>query len=119
MPTTATSKTQAMNIYDLARRIQSLKPGHRMTVSRDILREAAPHSPLLGFGGPVWSQCDLVLEKIVGSAFEFKAWEDERGNYVFERLKNPLRDGSRTYVSPDRRHHFDGPFAGIYHPKTK
>lgn len=108
-----------MNIHFIVSQIQSLKPGHYMTVSGDILREAAPRSPLLGFGGPVLSPCELALEKIVGSAFEFRAWEDERGNYVFERLKTPLRDGLRTYVSPDRLQYYNGPFAGIYYPKTK
>lgn len=107
-----------MNIYELARRIQSLKPGFRMTVDGDILRELANPTHLLGIGGPVWSPRDLVLENVVGSGFEFKAWEDVGGNFVFERLRKPLRDGSRTYVSPDRRHHFDGPFLGIYTPKN-
>lgn len=113
------SKRNTVNIYDLARRIQSLKPGHQMVVSGDILLAMAPPAPLLGLGGPTWSPCDQVLEKIAGSAFEFKAWENMQGNFVFERLRKPLSDGSRTYVSPDRRHHFDGPFACIYYPKTK
>lgn len=108
-----------MNIYFISSRIQSLKPGHYMTVSGDILLAMAPPSPPLCFGGPTWSPCDQVLEKIAGSAFEFKAWENMQGDFVFERLRKPLRDGSRTYVSPDRRHFFNEPICGIYSPKTQ
>lgn len=46
----------------------------------------------------------MVLESIVGSAYEFWYWEDQMsGNVTFGRLEKPLDDGRRTFVSPDRR----------------
>lgn len=106
-----------MNVYDLARQIGSIPPGHQIVVSRHVLAEVAPSAPLVGFGGPTWTPPERVMENIVGSAYEFRFFEDiQSGDVVFVRLREPLKDGSRTYVSPDRREHFKLGSDGRYWP---
>ncbi len=58
------------------------------------------------------------MEDIVGSSYNFRFWEDEYNETVtFERLKEPLRDGARSYVSPDREDMFVKGMDGLYrHP---
>lgn len=60
------------------------------------------------YNGVKWRAGDLVLEKIVGSAYEYSYWEDcSNGHLVFERRFKPLELGQgRTYVSPDQRDRF-------------
>lgn len=108
-----------MNIYDLAKDIGRISPGQRITVSRFVLDKVAPPAPLVGFGGPTWTPPERVMENIVGSAYEFLFWtEPESGNVVFQRLREPLKDGSRTYVSPDRREHYKLGTDGRYWPNN-
>lgn len=106
-----------MNIYSLAKQISEIEPGQRITVSRYVLEDVAPPCQLTGLGGPTWTPPERVLENIVGSAYEFRFWiQPESGNVVFERLHAALRDGSRTYVSPDRRERFHVGPDGLYRP---
>jgi hypothetical protein len=91
-------------IRHLANEISKLKPGFRMTIDRHILHDIHP-VPMVGIGGPEWNAVDQIMESIVGSAYEFRYWTDpQTGNVTFERLREPLKDGERTYVSPDKRH---------------
>ena len=44
------------------------------------------------------------MESIAGSAYEWRFWEDKMNStVVFERLREPVNENLRTYVSPDRR----------------
>ena len=101
---TLTEET-TMNYRDLAHRIQQLQPGQRIEVSGHVLRDMEPRGVFAIFRTE--TAADSVLENIVGSSYEF--WYEENpmtGNTTFGRLKTPLSDGRRTYVSPDRRHHY-------------
>lgn len=54
---------------------------------------------------PGWTIPECIMENIVGSAYEFTFRQDPTccgPVVIFERLKEPLREG-RTYTSPDRR----------------
>lgn len=63
---------------------------------------------------------DWILEGIVGSAYEYGYREDLfNGDTIYFRLAEPLTDGRRTYVSPDRRDRFDKDFRGFYSLKKK
>ncbi len=87
-----------MTRYSLAKEIQKLKPGQRIEIGQFMLDDIVPI--------PGWTIEDSVMENIVGSSYEFRYWITERGGTVFERLSEPLTDGRRTYVSPDRRYRF-------------
>jgi hypothetical protein len=109
-----------MNIYDIAKRIGSIQPGKRINIDGHLLGKIAPGAHLVGIGGPEWTPAERVMEHIVGSAYEFRFWtEPESGNVVFERLREPLKDGSRTYVSPDRREHYRLGNDGRYWPNAE
>lgn len=109
-----------MNICELAAEIAAISPGQWYTVSPHTLADIAPAMPLAGPLGPTWTPAERVMEKIVGSAYEFQFWSDPRtGNVTFARLKQPLKDGSRTYVSPDRRDRFTQTPDGFYCPNTE
>lgn len=101
---------------DIAREIQRLEPGQWVQIDRRILEDAAPPAPLVGIFGPVWSPPERVMENIIGSAYEYRFREDPvSGNFIFERLREPLGDdGSRTFVSPDRRKYFKQDARGNY-----
>ena len=86
-----------MTYHDIAAQISRLKPGDALTISRHILDCC---SSMPGF-----SIVDCIMESIVGSAYSFVPIVDYRTRSVtFQRLAQPLADGLRTYVSPDRRH---------------
>lgn len=108
-----------MSRHALARKIGSIKPGQWFTIDKDRLQLLAPPMHLTGPLGPLWESAELVMENIIGSATTFRYWENPEGTQVtFEHLKQPLTDGRRTYVSPDRRDRFTKDSAGFYHPKT-
>lgn len=86
---------------ELARIIRrEVKPGQWYAVERECM----PKSTIPGF-----SDGDCVMENILGGAYEFSCdYDPIGGRYLFKRRQTPLpHDGSRTYVSPDRRHLFD------------
>lgn len=92
-----------MDCMDLARVISALAPGQCYSIDRGELNLAAHSARLAGQMGPVWSPAERIMEAIVGSAYEFRFWEDHAAKtVVFERLQQPLDDGRRSYVSPDR-----------------
>src|SRR5258708_2779873 len=96
---------------ELARLIAELKPGQQTRISRFLMRDIEPIASLYD----QWSSADSIMENIVGSAYEFRYWEDlMSGDTVFERLRKPLDDNLRTYVSPDRRHLFTKRPDGFY-----
>lgn len=106
-----------MSLYPISREISKLQPGQRLDVDCEVLRRVFPPMPLVGFGGPTWTPAERAMENILGSAYEFRFWENRHdGTITFERLKEPLRDGLRTYVSPDRRRHFQQRPDGFYEP---
>lgn len=102
-----------LHILDIVRR---LGPGQRVNFSREILYEGSRQG-LEHFMSPSGqTTADLVLENIVGSAYEYGYFEppDLPGRDItFYRLERPLKDGRRTYVSPDRREHFH--FDGLFY----
>jgi hypothetical protein len=109
-----------MNVYQLANHISRISPGQRVQVAWSTLRDAAPPMPLLGWGGPMWTSAERIMENIVGSAHEFRFWEDlPTGAVTFERLKQPLSGDTRTYVSPDRREYYTLDSDGFWRPKRK
>lgn len=94
---------------ELARKIMQLKPGFEIMIDRDILKEVTP--------SPGWTAAEWVMESITGSAYEFTfRFNPESGNTSFRRLREPLTNGLRTYVSPDRRHHVRLRPDGLYEP---
>lgn len=90
-------------------RIMRLKPGKSIAIPRDIFMDM-DHPP--GF-----SSIDWVMEAIPGSSYEYKYHETCDGNVVFSRRESPLKDGLRTYVSPDRRDLFSPRFDGLFEQK--
>ena len=94
-------------------RVCYLLPGKCLKVSRhELQREVRPPH---GF-----SEADWVLEQLPGSAYSIIANEDAKtGDVLFTRVSVGLPDdGSRTYVSPDRRDFYERDLRGIYHLKT-
>lgn len=103
-------------VYHVAKLVSDLKPGFAITVSREELKTVMPMR-MAGPFGPEWNAVDQIMEKIVGSAYSISVWDDPRtGNVTFHRLRQPLEDGRRTFVSPDRREHFTRDFGGTYLP---
>lgn len=106
-----------MNYIELAIEISAIKPGQWYTVNCSELARIAPAMQLAGPFGPTWTPAERIMENIVGSAYEFRFWEDHAtGNITFERLKQPLRYGLRSYVSPDRSHFYTRQPDGLYRP---
>lgn len=104
----------------LADQVSELRPGEHCTVPRYLLDDTMRARCSI-FQDNDWTGADWVLEKIVGSAYEFGYyWELTSGDTIFYRLRQPLTDGRRTYVSPDRRHYYKpwtfGPFAQLFEP---
>ena len=90
----------------VAKRIEQLKPGCAIQISRGILK-GIPHAQLKGPFGPTWSPVDRIMENIVGSSYEILTTTDPiTQNVMFYRLENPLKDDRLAYVSPDRREHY-------------
>lgn len=61
--------------------------------------------------GGRFTPADVILEKIVGSAYEWGYYYNSSSRrYIFSRLATSLKveDEARTYVSPDRRHLYVG-----------
>lgn len=90
--------------------VKRIKPGCSITLSSSILDDIGPArlTP-----DATWSPAERVLENVIGSSYEFQIVESpDSRNVEIHRLSCPLDDGRRTYVSPDRRHHynFDGQF---------
>ena len=109
-----------MNYIDLAHKIAVIEPGQLFTVECHTLESIAPAMPLTGPDGPMWSPPERIMENIVGSAYTFRFWEDrEKGTITFEHLKQPLRDGLRSYVSPDRLEYFTKMPDGFYRPNIR
>lgn len=80
--------------------VGSMKPGQRLDIA---MGELEHHIRGFEYNGVFFSPADRVLENIVGSAYEYSYWIDERRRVViFERLSKPLEEPS-CYVSPDRR----------------
>lgn len=83
--------------YDIAELVSRLKPGEEIAIDRELIPPY--YLEMLG-----WSPVDGVLENIVGSAYDITIFHDvPAGKVFFRRLKEPLKDGRHTYVSPDRR----------------
>jgi hypothetical protein len=104
---------------DLVAQIKAMHPGQWLTVSPHVLRELYPPMQMMWPLGPTWSSPERVMEKVIGSAYEYRFWESrETGDVTFERLRAPLKDGRRTYVSPDRRDRFTCTPDGFFVPNA-
>ena len=87
-----------------------LKPGQQIRIAKATLMQV---------WHPVdWTAAEWVMESIVGAAYEYEMIDDPAtGDVTFRRLAEPLKDGSRTYVSPDRRDGFERGKDGYWRPK--
>ncbi len=92
-----------MNSIDhIKNQVLRLEPGQQIKVSRRLLKACEPPPAFAGIMRE--TAADRILESIVGSAYEYWYEEDPMdGHFIFGRLNQPLTNGSRTYVSPDRR----------------
>lgn len=93
-----------MDIQLIVQRLNALKPGERLIVSRlalaDMRGKVESVFPLLDFN-PV----DRIMESVIGSSYDMECVTDpQSGDCHFTRLKEPVPDGYRTWVSADRRH---------------
>lgn len=92
----------------LAEMVCKLRPGQTVSVPGRWLQEGMPPFDVRG-----WTSLDWLFENIGGSSYELLVRDvmGEAGVLEFERLREPLSEekGLRTYVSPDRRHLFEGP----------
>jgi hypothetical protein len=87
----------ARRLVDLVRR---LKPGTRIEISWIELRDAFP---VWVYNNASFLPADQILEKIVGSAYEYVYTDNLRKrSVVFARLEKPVNYGE-AYISPDRR----------------
>lgn len=102
----------------VARHIGSILPGQAVHVDPDeLLAGHGVQARAQLVSGFYWNIAEQLMEKIPGSAYEFQFYQDPvRGRFVFIRLSRPLKDGSRTYVSPDRRHLFRQDQLGYFWP---
>lgn len=101
-----------MTYRDLALDLQNrVKPGEQLEISYHNFKRIND-SPK-----PGWSPQEWVLEYIVGSAYAWRVFINyERDSVIFKRLQEPLTNGQKTYVSPDRRHLFQKLPNGFYEP---
>lgn len=97
--------------------VKSLKPGQSIDIDANILSEIRSY----GYSGGTFHPADQILEGILGSAYEFRYWENEMNRSVtFHRLAAPLNSelGVRSYVSPDRRDRCQKLPNGFFKPKS-
>ena len=101
-----------MNIRDLAAMIQQMKPGQCCRVSMDTFRTLDVGMMENSHDFPLK---DWVLENIIGSSYEYGYNEDlATGDINYFRLSEPLTNGRRSYVSPDRLSFYRRRPDGIY-----
>lgn len=87
-----------------------LRPGQEVQVAAMLLEEPS---------------ISWVLDGIVGSAFQYGylkpgARPDRFKDWTLFRLKEPLTDGRRSFVSEDSRHLYNlETYTGIYTPKPQ
>lgn len=109
-----------MNIKVLVGMVRALAPGKELTLNLNTIENSIAPRNLTPDG--LWNAADQVLEKVVGSAFEYGYRTDPTNRKLtFFRLPQPLpADGdTRTFVSPDRRHYFDIGADGFYRMKKQ
>jgi len=105
-----------LDVYYIADKVSALKPGMAITVSAVELKTIHP-MPLVGVLGPLWHGVDQIMEKVIGSSYEIRVTNDlMTGNVTFFRLNESLKDGRRTWVSPDRRDLFRRDLMGYLVP---
>ena len=89
------------------------KPGMEFRVSARVMRD------LQKLSVSDFTVADIILEQIIGSAYEYGYQIDvDTGDTIFFHLSQPLNDGRRSYVSPDRYNFFNyDSDTGIFSPK--
>ena len=105
-----------MGNYDrLTFQVSSMKPGEWLTIDLDSVDGNGRVAP---WREGHWTPCDLILEGIVGSGYEW-SWERDlfKSSITFRRRERPTEEGLRTYVSPDRTHHYQRLPSGLYRLK--
>ena len=105
-----------MSNYDrLAFQVRSMKPGEWLTIDLDSVDGNQLVAP---WREGHWTPCDLILEEIVGSGYEW-SWERDvtKECIIFKRRDRPTEEGLRTYVSPDRAHYYKRLPSGLYQLK--
>jgi hypothetical protein len=97
-----------------AAQVRQMEPGESLTVSGIILRDAPPFE----HNGARWQPEEQVLEKIIGSVFEYSTSMDPMTRDVtFYRHPEPCPEGTYRWISPDRRHLVTLGLDGLYRPK--
>lgn len=93
--------------------VRRLNRGQRIFVDRLLLR---PRGGIIGeFLSNGATPADEVLEKIIGSSYELGySYSADELRIEFFRLHDELPDGVRSFVSVDRRHHFERSFDGMW-----
>lgn len=97
---------------DIAKQLQEMRPGQCLRLSASVLKDLSHGMFENPYG---FDKRDFVLEHIVGSSYEY-GWREDHGtgDTIYFRLKKPLSNGERSYVSPDRRDRYERGFDGIY-----
>ena len=99
-----------MTFDELVDKVWAMAPGQRLCVSSETLVCMSPRGDLARAlaMSPMgeWTIPDRVLSCIMGSCYDRGCCDDGHGNALFFRLEAPLEDGRRSYVDPDRRHHY-------------
>jgi hypothetical protein len=87
----------------IVQEVTKLKPGQAIKFNG---RELDAEVPRFYHNDSTFTSADRVLENIIGASYEYYYEENLMSpgrDVTFYRLKEPLRDGRRCYVSPDRR----------------
>lgn len=91
--------------------LRSLAPGESLTIDRDCLADDVM------FANPEWTPAEWLLEGIIGSSYEYSISYTHDRHPVLKRLETICTGNLRSYVSPDRRHHYTQRPDGLYEPK--
>ena len=85
----------------IVQEVASIPPDYSMDIDARLLDNA---TACYSHNNANFTPPDQVLENIVGAAYEFSYFIHPIKRIVtFSRLKKPIQDGQRTYVSPDLR----------------
>ena len=90
------------NVLDwVADQVRHMEPGEVVSVDSFFFLDVPPFE----HNGARWTPEEQVLEKIIGSAFEYSTSTDPMARTVtFYRHPEPCPEGAYRWISPDRRH---------------
>jgi hypothetical protein len=107
----------------LTHQVRSLQPGQRIRIEDQLLNKLRPPVGGMFVFLDVPDPPFRILERIVGSAWEWRWWKDPMDEKctTFDRLREPLdpREGLRASVDWDRRYLFEKTWDGFYKRKSE